>query len=99
MEHRLKTDADVFQAMVECRKTYELRKDDRGFQVGDTLTLCETRYTGQEMISYEHPDHPGRIVDGKPLEYTGRTMGCVVTHILRGPIYGLAEGWAILSCK
>ena len=99
MNHELKTDPDVFQALVDGRKTYELRKDDRGFQVGDTLTLRETRYTGQEMISYEHPDHPGRIVFGKPLEYTGRTVGRVVTHILRGPIYGLADGWAILSVK
>lgn len=99
MNHELKTNHEAFEAMIACRKTYEIRKNDRDFQEGDTLTLRETRYTGEEMISYEHPNHPGRIVKGRPLEYTGRTMGCVVTHVLRGPIYGLAEGWTILSCK
>lgn len=98
MNHELKTDPEVFQAMIDGGKTYEIRKDDRGFKVGDTLTLRETRYTGKEMASYEHPDHPGRTVEGRPLAYTGRTTGRVVTHILRGPIYGLKDGWVILSC-
>ena len=87
MQHELKTDPEVFQAMIDGGKTYELRKDDRGFAVGDTLTLRETVNDGADMAL------------GAPLEYTGRTTGRVVTHVLRGPIYGLAEGWAILSCK
>jgi len=87
MNYELKTDPEVFKASIEGRKTYELRKDDRGFKVGDTLTLRETTATGAEIAA------------GVPLKYTGRTTGCVVTHILYGPIYGLAAGWAILSCK
>lgn len=92
MNHELKTDPEVFQAMIDGSKTYELRKDDRGYQVGDTLTLRETKYAGWQM----HNNHP---LPNCPLEYTGRATGRIVTHILRGPIYGLAEGWAILSCK
>lgn len=87
MNHELKTDSEVFQALIDGAKTYELRKDDRGFAVGDTLTLRETKHTGAEMAA------------GAPLEYTGRTTGRVVTHILRGPIYGLTDGWVILSVK
>ena len=34
---------------------------------------------------------------GKPLEYTGHVIDVEVLHILRGPIYGLAEGWVIMS--
>jgi len=86
MNHELKTDQDVFQALIDGRKTYEIRRDDRGFSVGDTLTLRETKHTGAEMAS-----------SGMPLEYTGRTTGKVVTHILRGSVYGLLPGWAILS--
>jgi hypothetical protein len=86
MNHELKTDPEVFQALIDGKKTYELRKDDRGFMVGDTLTLRETCDTGADMAA------------GAPLEYTGRTTGRVVTHVLHGPIYGLAEGWVILSC-
>ena len=86
MNHELKTDPEVFCALIAGAKTYELLKDDRGFAVGDTLTLRETKHTDAEMAA------------GAPLEYTGRTHGKVVTHILRGPIYGLMDGWAILSC-
>lgn len=85
MVHELKTDPAVFQAVLDGSKTYELRKDDRAYQVGDVLRLRETRYTGQEMRA------------GAPLEYTGRECRVRVTHRLRGPIYGLADGWAILS--
>jgi hypothetical protein len=92
IDHKLKTDPDVFQAMIDGKKTYELRKGDRGFAVGDTLTLQETRYAGWEM----HNNHP---LPNRPLEYTGRSVVKVVTHILVGPVYGLADGWVILSCK
>jgi hypothetical protein len=83
--HELKTDPDVFQALTEGEKTYEIRRDDRGFQVGDILILRETEYSGEQMFA------------GAPLEYTGRHAVRRVTHALRGPQYGLSEGWVILS--
>lgn len=76
-EHHLKTDQGVFQASLDGKKPYELRFDDRGFEVGDILCLEETQFTGEEMK------------DGKPLVYTGRVLRREVIHILRGPIYGL----------
>lgn len=85
--HTLKTDPEVFQAVVAGLKTYEIRKDDRGFQVGDTLDLLETVSTGAEMAA------------GAPLEYTGGQWMVEVTHILRGPVYGLADGWVIMSIR
>jgi ASC-1-like (ASCH) protein len=39
MVHELKTLPKYFKAVREGRKTFEVRKDDRGFQVGDTLVL------------------------------------------------------------
>jgi hypothetical protein len=94
MTHELKTDAAVFQAVREGKKTYEIRKNDRNFRVGDELWLKETRYTGEEM--QDKPLHNDRI-PGKPLEYTGRMIAVTVTHILQGPIYGLMDGWCIMS--
>lgn len=85
MTHELKTDAEVFQAVHEGKKTYEIRKNDRNFQVGDELWLKETVHTGTEMAA------------GAPLEYTGRMIAKRVTHVLHGPIYGLVDGWCILS--
>ena len=47
--HKLKTWPDAFHAMWEGLKVFELRRDDRGFKVGDTLLLQEwdpTRRSG-----------------------------------------------------
>lgn len=41
--HRLKCEAPFFDAVEVGRKTAELRRDDRGFQVGDTLELIRTK--------------------------------------------------------
>ncbi len=87
MMHELKTDPEPFDAVAIRAKTFEIRRDDRGFAVGDTLDLRKTRFTGSEMA------------DGKPLVWEGPTAVRTVTHLLRGPIYGLAEGWVILSIK
>jgi hypothetical protein len=85
MTHELKTDPEVFDAVADGRKTFEIRKDDRNFQVGDTLLLRRTHHTGLAMQN------------GLPLIYTGETEQRKITHILRGPIYGLTAGWVILS--
>jgi uncharacterized protein YqfB (UPF0267 family) len=37
--HRLKTQAQFFDAVLRGDKTFEVRKNDRGFQTGDVLTL------------------------------------------------------------
>jgi len=83
--HELKTDPDVFDAVALGLKTFEIRKDDRGFKVGDGLLLRRTRASGLAMKN------------GAALEYTGEEERRVITHILAGPVYGLAEGWVILS--
>ncbi len=85
MNHELKTDPEVFDAVFDGSKTFEIRKNDRNFQVGDTLTLLRTEFTGAEMAR------------GKPLRFTGQEFHVAVTHILHGPVYGLADGWCIMS--
>lgn len=83
--HELKTDPEVFQAVLDGAKTYEIRKNDRGFAVGDALLLRETTHTGEAIAA------------GAPLAYTGRQFAATVSHVLHGPIYGLVDGWSILS--
>lgn len=83
--HNLKTDPAVFAAVLDGTKTYELRKNDRDFAVGDALVLHETRFTGEEMAA------------GQPLEYTTRSTVRYISHCLHGPIYGLQEGCVLLS--
>lgn len=79
--HRLKTDTEPFAAIFENRKRAEFRKDDRGFEVGDTLVLeqVETNEATGEK------------------ELTGQKVIAVITHVQRGPTYGIPEGYAMLS--
>ena len=83
--HELKTDPEVFQAVFDGLKTYEIRKNDRDFAVGHALLLRETTHSGAEIAA------------GAPLTYTGRQYAARITHVLVGPVYGLKNGWAILS--
>ncbi|HBD0694848.1 TPA: DUF3850 domain-containing protein, partial [Enterococcus faecalis] len=39
--HTLKIETEFFKAVKERRKTFEIRKNDRNFQVGDILILEE----------------------------------------------------------
>lgn len=55
-EHTLKTWPTHFHEVLAGRKTFELRKDDRGYQPGDTLVLAEwdpdtERYTGRRCTA------------------------------------------------
>jgi hypothetical protein len=85
--HILKTDPKPFEDVWQYKKTFEVRKNDRNFKVGDELILKETYYTGEEMKK------------GKPLTYTQREIGAKVLHVLHGPVYGLQEGWCIMSIR
>lgn len=83
--HELKTDPQVFQAVWDHLKTFEIRNNDRGFQEGDVLHLKETQHSGEEMAN------------GAPLIYTGREIKAEALYVLEGPVYGLHAGWCIIS--
>lgn len=52
MEHDLKVWPPFYEAIADGTKTFEVRRDDRGFQAGDTLWLREWTtgggYSGRE---------------------------------------------------
>jgi|WetSurSiteA1Bulk_404760.scaffolds.fasta_scaffold737687_1 hypothetical protein len=83
--HELKTDPIVFQDSRLGKKRFEIRFNDRGFEVGDQLILKETRYSGEQMKGAERA----------PLVYTGRELTVTVTYILCG--YGLLPGWVVMG--
>ena|SRR3990167_2974124 len=93
--HDLKVWPKHYQGLVSGDKRFEIRRDDRGFQVGDVLHLQEWKPT---------------IVDGvwnSRGEYTGRELHATVTYIIRGgeqlaseqPYLNLHAGWVIMSIK
>lgn len=83
--HDLKTDPAMFEDLVAGRKTFEIRRNDRGFQVGDRLNLHKTVHTGVQMQN------------GEPLVFTGETITRTITHVLTGGNYGVILGWVVLS--
>ena len=92
MLHELKTDIRPFQDIVSGRKTFEVRKDDRGYTVGDILLLRDTLSTDEAMMA------------GAPLAYTGRQIRVEVTYILFGAStgrspYGIAKGFVVMSIR
>jgi hypothetical protein len=85
--HLLKTDSPVFQAEIDGRKKHDIRFNDRDFNERDILVHQETEFSGAEMKA------------GQPLKYTGREFAFIVTYVLRGPIYGLIQGWVDMSIE
>lgn len=89
--HELKTDPGPFQAILDDELMVQIRKADRDYKQGDVLELRETRFTGEQMSA------------GKPLEYTGRWLRCIVTHVIHGTPgwqeteYGLKQGYVAMS--
>ena len=81
--HYLKTDTKVFQDVLDGNKTFEIRFNDRDFQVGDSVLLKETKFTGEQIES------------GQPLIFTGREIHKRISYLLSG--YGLQDGWVILG--
>lgn len=54
--HHLKTETEYYQAVEKGLKKFELRKNDRDFQIGDMLYLEETvngTYTGRKLLPME----------------------------------------------
>ncbi len=85
-EHELKTWLTGFKAIAAGLKCYELREDDRGFEVGDTLKLRE----------FEPND--GYYAGGR---YTDRWIIAKVVYITRahGEFKGLEDGYVVMGIK
>ena len=83
--HELKCWPEYFQATLDGTKTFELRQNDRYFQVGDLLHLREWK-----------PDYPSSVVcHGK---YTGRECKVQVCWIMQGTIQtGLCSSFVAMS--
>ena len=83
--HELKTWPSFYEAILRGEKTFEARRNDRDFAVGDKLQLREF--------------DPGKDCCTAAFKYTGRMMTCEVTYILHGGQWGVESGFCIMAFK
>lgn len=83
-EHDLKTWPQFFEAIQSGSKTFELRNDDRHFDVGDVLLLRGWRPADMEYTGREVRKTVSHLLRHDPV------AGCAAT-------FGLRDGYVILS--
>lgn len=86
-EHKLKLNHKYFDAVKNGIKTFEVRKNDRDFRIGDTLYLSETNDDGEYVIT--------------ELGLKVTPIKAIVTYILTHDDFpaGVPEGYIVMSIK
>lgn len=90
-KHLLKTWPEYFKEVVAGKKTFEVRKDDRNFQVGDTLELLEF-----------DPDKALKATEGLDPQctgFTGKSITKEITYKLQGGYFGVEKGFCVLGLR
>lgn len=87
VEHKLKCWPNYFDALKSGDKTFEVRKDDRGFQKGDILVLMRTEPDRLWSIEY--------TIQGKPKHELRKR----VKWILTGGQFGVEAGHVVMALE
>ena len=105
MKHELKTWPNEFQAIWDGKKAFEVRPNDRNYQVQDSLLLREWVPCADCLGAGIQCEDSGKSKGTCPTcngrktiqGYTGREVTAAVTFILYGPNMGVAEGFCAMS--
>jgi hypothetical protein len=89
MNHTLKTHPAVFRAVRDGTKTFEVRKDDRAFQCGDTIMLIY--HDPETRVGFPMPPRPHDPNDDQT------PINARVGFVLRGGQYGIEPGYVAFS--
>lgn len=88
MKHILKCDKEIYDRVKSGEKTFDIRKDDRHFQSGDTVVLDPNKNTMPG--GFASPPIPAGYEDRPLLEFK-------IGFVLRGGQYGLEPGYVAFS--
>lgn len=81
--HEVKCWAEFFDGLRDGSKTFEVRRNDRDYQPGDTLHVRE--WVPFLLANNEH--------------YTGRDVWLWVRYVLGGGQHGIEEGYVVMSVQ
>lgn len=77
-------------------KTHEIKCWPMFF--GDVWSGAKTAEIRENDRGYEPGDRLNQHeYDAHEDRYSGRSVHQVITHVIRGPVFGLSSGWAVLS--
>lgn len=96
--HKLKTWPTYFQAVRSGKKTFEIRKNDRNYQVNDVLVLEEWKPVQERCDVHYYFEGDGRCSCSNG-EYTGAIFEAKITYKLDGGQFGIEEGYCILGIR
>lgn len=86
MEHELKTPPQYWDAIQRGHKTFEVRRDDRGFQKWDVLKLVRTEYL---------PSKDNATWGCKKTS----TLVRRISYILTGGQFGIEPGYVVMALE
>lgn len=86
--HDLKLNTEFCDAVLSGEKTFEVRKNDRGFQTGDLIRFIPTDGKSYHSLN-------GTVIEHAKHEISGHTYK--ITYILNG--WGIKNGYVVLGIK
>lgn len=97
-KHRLKLNDRYFDAVANGTKTFEIRKDDRGYRVGDTLVLYRVGVDGKYMTDLTVEGK--RLTEDEPSSWTNH-VEVTVKYILTHDDFpnGIPEGYVVMAIE
>lgn len=85
-EHVVKCWIPYFEAIDRGDKSFDVRRDDRGYQKGDTLVL--EKYDGK---------HHRYVMDGYNFSAKPYRITRTITYVLTGGQFGIEPGYVVLA--
>jgi hypothetical protein len=100
--HVLKAHPPMFYALKDGTKNFEVRKDDRAFQAGDTVEII---YFDPPTAAAPHrcraaPQNEPKSIRRRKDEHLHRSPYYgTITFVLRGNQYGVEDGYVVLALR
>lgn len=94
--HKLKTLPPYWDAVRRGEKTFEVRRDDRGFQKGDILELIRHAGGYESNIALRN-DLPDTFGPGGRYDKETCTLRFRITYVLTGGQFGIEPGYVVLG--